>query len=105
VTSLRVLKLDHNPLEYPPREVVAFPGSGSPTLAQGENDQRPNRADEADVMQKWLSGLQRWMAEHVGALGCRSTEERSGSPTDSGSQSPSTAIGHGSTSATQVRAL
>jgi hypothetical protein len=76
VSDLRVLKLDHNPIDYPPREIVTFPGSSSPTAAQmsrsqsdrsaGSGQDPRERGDEAKVMQRWLAGLQKFMRENPG---------------------------------------
>lgn len=56
MTQLKVLKLDHNPLEWPPREVSTFPGA--------PDGQALTKQEEADEMQRWLPMLMRWMRDN-----------------------------------------
>ncbi|KAM0789295.1 hypothetical protein ACM66B_000135 [Microbotryomycetes sp. NB124-2] len=62
--QLKVLKVDHNPLEWPPKEVVTFP------LSNGGPDGEPQRKvgskiEEAEEMQKWLPNLLRFIRENA----------------------------------------
>jgi len=56
MSHLKVLKLDHNPLEWPTKDVTTFAGSTS--------GQPMSKQDEADEMQRWLPALMRWMREN-----------------------------------------
>lgn len=52
--NLRVLKLDHNPLEWPPKEITGFPD------AEGRRN-GSTRNDDAEGMQRWLPNLVKWI--------------------------------------------
>ena len=55
-----------NPLEWPPREVVAQPAIGSANEGSGlRQDGSGTKLDEAQALSKWLSGLQDWIREHA----------------------------------------
>lgn len=78
---LKVLKLDHNPVEWPPKEITGFPlasvttghhqrnatGSGS---LDGENSGKrsgsssANKVEDAEEMQRWLPNLINWIKEN-----------------------------------------
>lgn len=58
MSHLKVLKLDHNPLEWPPREVTTF------TASISTSGQPMSKQEEADEMQRWLPALMRWMKEN-----------------------------------------
>lgn len=74
--QLKVLKLDHNPLEWPPKEVTMFPASGSlsgslvgGTGTNGENERRgSSKVEEAEEMSRWLPDLLRWIRDNGGEL-------------------------------------
>ena len=55
MSHLRTLKVDHNPLEWPPREVATFTDDGRNRV----------RADDSDEMQRWLAGLLQWMRDDL----------------------------------------
>lgn len=67
MTHLKVLKVDHNPLEWPPKEITTFPSAlngsigGSTVPATGVN----SKQEEAEEMQRWLPMLQRWVRENA----------------------------------------
>ncbi|GAA6032330.1 hypothetical protein JCM8097_008122 [Rhodosporidiobolus ruineniae] len=58
MTHLKVLKLDVNPLEWPPKDVAFF----SPISAA--TGQPMTKQEEADEMQKWVPKLVKWMREN-----------------------------------------
>lgn len=72
MSHLKVLKIDHNPLEWPPKEITTFPSSQSLSNSVSEGD--PNRRgpatggnskiEDAEEMQRWLPSLQRWVREN-----------------------------------------
>lgn len=59
MTHLKVLKVDHNPLEWPPKEVVTFPlMSANANGTEGEVQRKiGSKIEEAEEMQKWLPNL------------------------------------------------
>lgn len=76
MTHLKVLKVDHNPLEWPPKDVTYLASSVSASgltngSLGGEADARrggsSSRVEDADEMQRWLQNLCRWMRENGGA--------------------------------------
>lgn len=58
MSHLKVLKLDHNPLEWPPKEITAFQTTGSISGAP------LSKQEEADEMQRWLPALMRWLRDN-----------------------------------------
>ncbi|GAA5973815.1 hypothetical protein JCM11641_003173 [Rhodosporidiobolus odoratus] len=65
MSLLKVLKIDHNPLEWPPREVASFPlGSYVPGSLVPPPPQPMSKQEEADEMARWLPQLIRWMKEN-----------------------------------------
>lgn len=78
MSHLKVFKVDHNPLEWPPKDITTFPISGSfgasiPTPSNGTSDGEPrknsgSKVEEAEEMHKWLSTLTKWIRENGGAL-------------------------------------
>lgn len=67
MSYLKVLKLDHNPLEWPPKDITAFPML-DPSKS-GETEPRrsgsTSKVEDAEEMQKWLPFLLRWIRENA----------------------------------------
>lgn len=68
MAHLKVLKIDHNPLEWPPREITVFPtagqGGGS-ALSDGDARRTGgSRVEDAEEMARWLPNLVRWIREN-----------------------------------------
>ena len=58
--NLNILKVDRNPLAWPPQSVM----------------ERPGNADDARAMKNWIQGLQTWMEEDcVGHADRKNSEE------------------------------
>lgn len=64
MTALKVLKIDHNPLEWPPKEVTVFP-LGSTQEVDGPRRNASNRMAEAEEMQRWLPNLIKWFKDEA----------------------------------------
>ena len=71
MSHLKVLKIDHNPLEWPPKEITTFPSSASlaSSVVEGDTSRRGpaaggnSKIEDAEEMQRWLPNLQRWVKE------------------------------------------
>lgn len=71
MTQLKVLKLDHNPLEWPPKEITTLPPSGSLSgslIGGGDGTERrgSSKLEEAEEMSRWVSELLRWIGANGG---------------------------------------
>lgn len=70
MTQLKTLKIDHNPLEWPPKEVTMFPSIGGCLSGNlmGDNGERraSSKVEDAEEMAKWLPELLRWIRENGG---------------------------------------
>lgn len=74
MSHLKVLKIDHNPLEWPPKEITTFPSSaslgnsvteGGDQLRRGPASGGNSKVEDAEEMQRWLPNLQRWVRENA----------------------------------------
>lgn len=71
---LKVLKLDHNPLDWPPKEITTFPLLNSPTSrrtgsTESERARRgtpATKVEDAEDMQRWLPHLIKWIKDNGG---------------------------------------
>lgn len=71
MTQLKVLKLDHNPLEWPPKEITTMPPSGSLSgslIGGGDGAERRgnSKLEEVEEMSRWVSELLRWIGQNGG---------------------------------------
>lgn len=68
--QLKVLKIDHNPLEWPPKDITKFPTSVSLSgsmISEGESRSRSgSKVEDAEEMQRWLPNLLRYIRDHGG---------------------------------------
>ncbi|KAL8280830.1 hypothetical protein RQP46_006834 [Phenoliferia psychrophenolica] len=67
MSHLRVLKVDHNPLEWPPKEISTFPvngGSASGSVGNEGDARKVSKGEDADEMQRWLQMMCRWMRDN-----------------------------------------
>ena len=71
--QLKVLKLDHNPLEWPPKDITIFPMADLSASVNGvESEGRrtgsssSTQVEDAEEMQRWLPNLVRWIRENAG---------------------------------------
>lgn len=70
MSHLRVLKIDHNPLEWPPKEISTFPvngGSASGSLGNDSDARKVSKGEDAEEMQRWLRTLCGWIRDNPGA--------------------------------------
>ena len=73
MNSLKVLKIDHNPLEWPPKEVTILPMGASETDATKRG--ASSRKEEAEEMQRWLPNLIKWLKEEATRDAARTTSD------------------------------
>jgi hypothetical protein len=63
---LNILKIDHNPIEWPPKSIM----------------EAPNGSDGGSAMKEWIRNMQRWMEEN----GSRPEGQRGGDDSFAGEQ-------------------
>ncbi len=74
---LKVLKLDHNPLDWPPKEITTFPlaplatnvnarQTGSTDSERERRGTPGSKVEDAEEMQRWLPNLISWIKENSG---------------------------------------
>jgi hypothetical protein len=59
------MKTCQNPLEWPPKEVVAQSSTNVAQPQGGRRDESGSRLDEAQALQQWLNQLQAYIREHA----------------------------------------
>lgn len=73
MSSLKVLKIDHNPLEWPPKEVTVFPLGANE--ADASKRAASSRMEEAEEMQRWLPNLVKWLKDEAARDASRVTRD------------------------------
>lgn len=68
MSRLEVLRIDRNPLEWPPREIslISVNPSSSGSSGDGEARKESSKLEEDERMAAWLESLKTWLRANGG---------------------------------------